>query len=309
MKLKINKRGVKMNRKITKFISGGIAAILSAVSLGGTALAWGPADRPTYTMAAPADHATFNSITDNSWLGDERSFIRIVEKGSNNDYSTSLTIQPDKEYSVYIYYHNDASATYNDRAHNYVGVATDVRMSSSFSQTLAAGEPGTVNGMISWTTLADRDTTQKVWDELKITATDDMTLHYVAGSAKIYNSGSTNGRVLSMDLFSEQGTYLGYDDLNGILPGCDEFSGHVDYTIQTKGSDTPPTPTTPENPGTPSALPNTGPAEVFLAVALILVIVAGFVYFSKTHKAVKKATRSARGRAGRSTKSAKNRKK
>lgn len=287
-----------MNRRLTKIISGGAAAVISAMSLGGAALAWGPTDRPTYTMAAPADHAVFNSITDNAWLGDERSFIRIVEKGSNNNYTTSLTIEPDKEYSVYIYYHNDASATFNDKAHNYAGVATDARMSSSFSQALSAGETGTVNGAISWTTLADRNTVQEVWDELQITATDDMTLHYVSGSAKIYNSGAANGKVLSMDLFSEQGTYIGYDDLNGILMGCDEYSGHVDYTIQTKGSDTP---VIPDNPDTPPALPNTGPAEVFLAVALVLVIVAGFVYYSKTHRAVQKATRSARGRATKSS--------
>lgn len=293
-----------MSHKITKFISGGIAVAISVVSLGGAALAWGPTDRQTYTMAAPADHAVFNSIIDSSSIGDERDFVKIVEKGVGGTYSSKINLEPNKEYDVYIYYHNNASATYNDKAHSYVGVATDVRLASSFPLDLTAGEEGAVSGVISWTTLADRDTKQEVWDEAWVTATEDMTLHYVTGSAKIYNGGAANGKVLSTNLFSEQGTYLGYDDLNGILPGCDEYAGHVNYTIQTQPVDTPPT-----TPDTPSDLPNTGPAEVFLAVALILVIVAGFVYFNKSRKAVQKATRNARGRADKSTRSAKTRKK
>ena len=61
-----------------------------------------------------------------------------------------------------------------------------------------------------------------------------MTLHYVTGSAKIYNGGNANGSVLSTNLFSEQGTYLGYNELNGAVPGCDEYAGQVVYTIQTE---------------------------------------------------------------------------
>lgn len=276
------KKGAEMNRKLTKIISGGAAAVISAMSLGGAAFAWGPTDRPTYTMAAPADHAVFNSIIDSSSIGDERDFVKIVEKGVGGTYSSKITLEPNKEYDVYIYYHNDASATYNDKAHSYAGVATDARLAASFPLELAAGEEGAVSGVISWTNLADRDTKQEVWDEAWVTASEDMTLHYVTGSAKIYNGGASNGKVLSTNLFSEQGTYIGYDDLNGILMGCDEYAGHVNYTIQTQGSDTPPT--TPDNPDTPPALPNTGPAEVFLAVALVLVIVAGFVWYKKHKK-------------------------
>lgn len=215
-------------------------AILIIVSLfhSTTAMAWGPADRPTYTMEQPADHAVFNSIKNNSWLGDERDFVKIVEKGVDGTYSSKIELEPNKEYDVYIYYHNNASATFNDEEHNYAGVATDTRLASSFSSKLTKGEEGFVSGVISWTSLADRDNVQEVWDEAWVTASEDMTLHYVTGSAKIYNSGKTNGNVLSTDLFSEQGIYIGYDDLNGILMGCDEYSGHVNFTIQTQGNDT-----------------------------------------------------------------------
>lgn len=306
-----------MNHKVTKIMSGGIAAVISTATLGGAALAWGPTNRPTYTMKSPADHAVFNSITDSSSVGDERDFVRIVEKGVNGTYSSKITIEPGKEYDVYIYYHNNASATYNSKEHNYVGVATDAYVSSSFPQELAAGQEGAVSGIISWASLADRDNIQRVWDEAWITASEDMTLHYVDGSAKIYNGGKTNGTVLDAKFFSEKGTKLGYDDLNGVLLGCDEYAGHINYTIQTEGTaDTPvnpgePTdpdkPSNPSNSNRPSNLPNTGPAEIFLAVALVLVIIAGVVYFTKTRKAVQKATRSARGRTTNSAKSAKTR--
>lgn len=202
-----------------------------------TAMAWGPADRPTYTMEQPADHAVFNSIK-NSSIGDERDFVKIVEKDVGGTYSSKIELEPNKEYDVYIIYHNNASATYNDKEHNYAGVATDTRLAASFPLELKKGEEGAVSGLISWTSLADRDNIQKVWDEAWVTASEDMTLHYVTGSAKIYNGGKTNGNVLSTDLFSEQGTYIGYDDLNGILMGCDEYAGHVNFTIQTQGNDT-----------------------------------------------------------------------
>lgn len=230
---------------------------------------WGP-ERQTYTMAAPADHAVFNSITDNSAIGDERDFVKIVEKGTGNAYSSKINLEPNKEYDVYICYHNNASATYNDKELDYVGVATDVRLASSFPQELVAGAGGAVSGVVSWTTLADRNNVQEVWDEAWATATKNMTLHYVAGSAKIYNGGKTNGNVLSTSLFSEQGTYLGYDDLNGILPGCDEYAGHVNYTIQTQAIDTP-------------VKPFVFVLGIFSAAVLILIIVAGIVWHKK-HK-------------------------
>lgn len=260
-----------MNRKQKNWVVVGLialAVILLAVS--NKALAWGPTDRPTYTMAAPADHATFNSITDSSSIGDERDFVKIVEKGVGGTYSSKIKLEPGKEYDVYIYFHNDASATYNDKDHNYVGVATDTRLVSSFPLELAAGEEGAVSGVISWASLADRDNVQKVWDEAWVTASENMTLHYVTGSAKIYNGGKANGNVLSTNLFSEQGTYLGYDDLDGIVPGCDEYSGHVNYTIQTERMN--------------KSITKPSLMMVIAAIVVSLLIVAAVIIFRRIRK-------------------------
>ncbi len=63
-----------------------------------------------------------------------------------------------------------------------------------------------------------------------------MTLHYVTGSAKIHNSWDTNGAIVPTYMFSPEGTYLGMNELNGMIFGCGEFSGHIIYTIRTKSA-------------------------------------------------------------------------
>ncbi len=197
------------------------------------AFAWGP-ERPTYTNDEPADHAVFNSITDNPVLGDERDFVRIVEKkldaeAEKESYTSEIILEADKQYEVIIYFHNNASASLNDEAHNYVGIARDVRLSSGFPNQLSKSERQAVAGRITSTSTDP----EVVWDEAYVTAKEAITLHYVTGSAKFHNDWEANGQVLSTNLFSSEGTFLGLNDLNGMILGCYEFSGYVTYTIQT----------------------------------------------------------------------------
>lgn len=217
---------------MTKRIILGVFVTISYIFLSlQSVLAWGP-ERPTYTMENPADHVTFNSITNNSAIGDEREFVRIVDKAAGGKYVTEMEIEANKDYEVYIYYHNNASRTLNDKAHNYKGVAYNTKLATDFPSKLAAGERGQVYASISSPTA----TPEKVWDETFITAKEDMTLHYVTGSAKIHNSWDTNGAIVPTYMFSPEGTYLGMNELNGMIFGCGEFSGHIIYTIRTKSA-------------------------------------------------------------------------
>lgn len=282
---------------------GASLAVAFATMASPAALAWGP-ERPTYTNEHPADHAVFNSITNNAAVGNERDFVRIAEKGNGSAYVSELTIEAGKQYEVYIYYHNDASETYNDAAHNYVGVARDTRLSSIFPASLKAGERGQVDGTISSSTTNPA----KVWDEAYITAKEALTLHYVTGSAKIYNSFGVSGSNLSSEhLFSQEGVLLGLNELNGIILGCSRYSGHIVYTIQTEAVETPtptpdpepepePQPQPEPKPEIPEELPTTGPAEIALAIALAVVIAAGLAYWYFSSKRVKKMTTKAKGR-------------
>lgn len=297
----------KQKYKIVGMSAAALVAIGGSLLPAGSVMAWGP-ERPTYTNAKPADHATFNSITDNAAVGDERDFVRIEEKNSGRPYSSEIILEPGKQYEVYIYYHNDASETYNDKDHGYVGIARDVRLSSSFPDQLAAKERGAVTGRIT----ASNTEPAAVWDEAYVTAKEAVTLHYVTGSAKIYNSWPVNGSVLPTSLFSSEGTFIGLDKLNGAIKGCDRYSGQIVYTIQTKPVDSdepdpeptpdpdpepgPSNPTKPVEPIVPDELPTTGPVEIALAVVVALALGAGGFYWYKTHKAVKKATKRATGR-------------
>lgn len=315
-------------------IIGAISALALLVAPLASSLpvsAWGP-ERPTYKMQSPSDHPTFNSITDNNVLGDERDFVRIVDIETGGDYSSDIELEAGKDYGVYIGYHNNASETLNDKAHDRKGVAWNVRLASNFPQELAAGERGEIVARIT----ADNTDPAAVWDEAYVTAKEAMTLHYVNGSAKIYNSWAANGSVLSTNLFSDTGTFLGMDNLNGMIYGCSAYSGHVLYTIRTVAVDAPvpedpvepdPGPPEPEEPepeptpdpeefdknepvvdktvvvATPTELPKTGPVEMIVAFVVILVVVLGFAYAIKSNRAYKQATQS------KSKKSSKNAKK
>ncbi|MDE7282018.1 MAG: DUF11 domain-containing protein [Lachnospiraceae bacterium] len=193
---------------------------------------WGP-ERKLYTMESPARYPVFNSIIDNAAIGDERDFVRIAEKGSGNTFCSNIEIEANKQYEVFIYYHNNASSTFNDEDHDYSGVARNVRLSTFFPTSLVTGECGVVSAKIS----ATNTDPEAIWDSACITAKEDMTLHYVTGSAKIYNRWEVNCSVLSIDLFSDEGTFLGINELNGIIPGCDEYTGSVIYIIQTRSID------------------------------------------------------------------------
>ena len=213
--------------------SASVLAGAATIATTTSAFAWGPTDRTTYTNESPASYATFNSITDNVGVGDERNFVRVREAGTTNTYVDELEVTPGKEYEVYIYYHNDAGS--NTNASGY-GIATGVKASSAYPTVINPGERGMISGIISWSYVTPSDPNNpqegKVWDEAYLTtSTEDTVLRYKTGTAVIHNAGQANGLVLSDSLFTEGGTYLGFNKLTGVLPGCAEYSGYITYTL------------------------------------------------------------------------------
>ena len=100
-------------------VVAGLVALQSLAVISGVTHAldetWGP-ERDMYTWESPADHVTFNSISDNPFIGNETNFVRVKEyvEGSNvgdenwQSWTDNVTVEPGKEYEVFIYYHNDA---------------------------------------------------------------------------------------------------------------------------------------------------------------------------------------------------------
>lgn len=187
---------------------------------------WGPQDRPTYTWNSPADHVTFNSITDNPFLGDERNFVRVREVGAETD-SDEVEVTAGKEYQVSIYYHNDASASLNSSG---AGISRNTYLKTEFPSYLNADEIGVATAFIS----ASNAQPTTVWDTTYLKASSAVYLSFVPNSAVIHNNGTTDGTILSGDaLLGEQGVTLGhYDNMWGMIPGCNEYGGYVTYRIK-----------------------------------------------------------------------------
>ncbi len=227
------KRPVILAIGIVAFVATAASTVVTKVS------AWGPTDRATYTNEQPADYATFNSITNNAAIGDERNFVRIREAGTDDTFADEVEVVPGKEYEVYIYYHNDAASDTNAKGY---GMATDTHMASAYPTVVNSSERGMVSGIITWSYVTpsapNSPQTGKVWDEAYVTTKVDGTvLRYKTGTAIIHNDGQANGSVLPEDLFTTDGTPIGFNKLAGSIPGCAEYSGYVTYTLVAENSE------------------------------------------------------------------------
>lgn len=225
-------------RKISKRTYAAAAIAVAVVAIPATLFAWGPASRVTFTLAQPAQYVTFNSITDNKQYGDERNFVQIRNVTDNTQYGENATLTPGKEYEVFAYYHNNASTTINDAAHNYAGVATGAFMRTQMPATVPANGEARITSFIGATNAkhldaAGKDLGNQVWDDAfgKNSTNSTIALSYVAGSAKITSKGGVNGQAVSDTLFTT-GAPLGFDKLDGKLPGCLEYSGYVVYRFK-----------------------------------------------------------------------------
>lgn len=218
-------------RRAPKRFTAALLMLAAAIIVPAAVFAWGP-DRPVYYWnKTVADHVVFNSFVDNPVHGDERNFMRVREAtAGNNTYADSISLQPNKEYVVHIYYHNNASTTLNSAANGYKGIAKDAYVKAEIPGLVPNGSTGTVaEGYIG----ASNATPKVVWDEVsfKNTSGGDIALHYVPGSATINNFGKANGKKLS-DSIVTTGATIGYDALDGKVPGCNEFSGYVTFKVK-----------------------------------------------------------------------------
>lgn len=225
-------------RRISKRTYAVLALATAVVAVPASLLAWGPSARVTFTLAEPASYVTFNSITNNKQYGDERNFVQVRSVTDNTQFGENTTLAAGKEYEVFVYYHNNASSTLNDAAHNYAGVATGAFMRAQMPATVAAGQDARITAFVGASNAKHLDKNgtnlgNQVWDEAfaKNSTNGTVALRYVPGSAKIASNGAVNGKTLPDNLYTT-GTPLGYNALDGKLPGCLQYSGYVTYRFK-----------------------------------------------------------------------------
>lgn len=200
-------------------ISGSIlAAVIAPVAV----MAWGPA-RPSFTIEKPADYITFNSITNNPVIGgDEKDFVGIREVGSNAKWTNNMKVQNGKEYYVRMYVHNNAASNLNLVAENVV---------AKLNVPITTAKNVTVQGQIS----ASNAKPNTVWDEATFSSDNDFNLAYVAGSALFENNGMGTIK-LPDSIVNNTGAKLGYDKLDGKIPGCFQYAGYVTVKVKAQVS-------------------------------------------------------------------------
>ncbi len=207
--------------RLPKILTAAVAVAVATVVPAGILLAWGP-DRPTFTVAQPATYVTFNSITDNPNVGDERNFVvaKDAANTSNGGWSDQVTVQPGKEYLVRVYVHNNAADNLNLNAVN-------TRVSASVSTATGTSVP--ISGFVS----ADNAKPQKVWDDVVFKSDSNFNLAYVAGSAEIFNNGyARGGAKLPDSIVTSAGALVGFNGPDGVVPGCFKYASYVYFKVK-----------------------------------------------------------------------------
>ena len=220
-----------MNKIYKTIISASAAAIVAGASMVPVnVLAWGDSSngRATYTLEQiNADKLgntiTFNSIT-NGKIGDERNFVgaKLANSTSDKWESDNITVKDGDVLTVLLYVHNNSPKGVNAIAEG---------VSASFSIPTTVGKTQTIVGYLN----SSNATPNRYWDEIRLNSSENFYVEFVEGSAK-YTNADANGKErsfsLSNDIIAAAGAVLGYDKMDGKIPGCYEYDGFV--TMQVK---------------------------------------------------------------------------
>lgn len=207
-------------RKVSNRAWAAAAVVTAVVAVPAGLMAWGP-DRPTYTMQSPADHVTFNSITNATNYGDERNFVTISQDGKS--WGDDITVANGQEYYVRIYVHNNAASNLNLVAQNVMARLAVPTQTANRIQ---------VDGYVNSTNASPTS----VWDQAVFHGANNASfkLDYVANSAYYKNA---KGQFNLGDGIVGSGAKLGYDKMDGNIPGCFEYSGAVFLKVKAKTTD------------------------------------------------------------------------
>ena len=221
-----------MNKILKSALGVTAFALVSAATVLPTAVyAWGDnsglsAGRASYTLSqinsnVLGDKIVLNSISD-SPFGNEKDFVAAREASSKTWEADEITVENGKEYIISLYVHNNnpkgTAAVAKD-------VTTTINLPSTSAKTVQ------VDGIVSSSNAAPT----KYWDDIVFKSANGSNFHleYVSGSALLENNGiGKNGGVkLSNDIFTK-GVKIGYDALDGNVPGCYQYANYVSVRVK-----------------------------------------------------------------------------
>ena len=215
-----------MNKVYKAILGVAAAAIVSGATLAPVAvMAWGDSagGRAVYTLddvnaGKLGDTITFNSIT-NGKIGDERNFVgaKLSTDTSNVWKANEINVKDGDVVTIRLYVHNNSPKGVDRIAEG---------VSANFSLPTTVAKSHTVIGYLN----SSNATPNRYWDEVKLNSSEDFYMEYVEGSAKYTNSKM--GTVALSNNIINSAVTLGYEKLDGKIPGCYQYDGQV--TIQVK---------------------------------------------------------------------------
>ncbi len=229
------------------FLSLATASVVLAVPAV-TFAAWGP-ERPTYdfnkkplngktcTAEDDAQHnvcgsltgPVFNSFSNAPTYGDERDFVQLSPAGKLT-YSNSITANVGDEIDMRIYVHNNANSGTNGANFDGVGVATNTKVRAYLPTGM--GDGFDVAGYVS----ADNSKPGRVYDTARIMSATGQKIGLLFESATMTNNGPySTGVNLPAEVAGENGTKIGYNALDGKVPGCFEYRALVTVRFKVTG--------------------------------------------------------------------------
>lgn len=220
--------------KIYKTIVGvsASAVVLAAALTPVIVNAWGDSNngRPEYTIAqieddVLGDKITFNSISDGK-IGNEKYFVGAVQSGTKVDtWKSEIKVKDGETYTVRLYVHNNSPR-------GMQAIAKGVKATFSIPTNVAKTQ--TIVGYLD----ASNSDPGRIWDEVKFVADENIYLEYVEGSA-VYENADENGKARTFKLPNEiitSGATLGYNSMNGEIPGCFQYDGVVTIDVKVHSS-------------------------------------------------------------------------
>lgn len=170
----------------------------------------------------------FNTISD-STIGNEKNFVGAreytgINAGADNFWrGNDITVEDGKTYIIRLYVHNN-------NPNGMDAVAEDVKV--AFSIPHASSTQIEVNGFIN----SSNATPSKYWDYVNFNSDIPFHLEYVKGSALLENNGigAGGGIPLSDDIVNAKsgGVLIGYDALDGRVPGCYQYANYVSIRVK-----------------------------------------------------------------------------
>ena len=212
--------------KIYKTILGvSAAAIVAGVTLAPAKVnAWGDSNggRPSYSIAdindgKLGDKITFNSISDGK-IGNEKNFVgaKVASETVDTWNANTINVKDGETYTIRLYVHNNNPKAEERTAEN---------VKALFSLPTTVAKSHTIVGYID-SSNADPG---RYWDEVVLESSENFYIEYVENSAK-YTNDKLSTVALPNDVIIS-GATLGYDELDGKIPGCFSYEGVVTIDV------------------------------------------------------------------------------